>query len=130
MMLCNVETRRRDAGCLYGRNKMFFVARAWVGSMLLRVSPAPDADHTVRFYDSDAHLLDQLTSFVREGLTRNERVVAMATTKNLDALRQIIAAQTLPADALQTIDAVEALDAIVVNDRLDEAEVARWFDAR
>jgi hypothetical protein len=50
------------------------------------VSLARPTEHIVTFYRSDDFVVEQLASFISEGLAANEHVIAIATTRHWNAI--------------------------------------------
>lgn len=71
-------------------------------------------DHIVRFYDSDAELVGEVTTFVAEGLSLGEPAVVIARPGTSSAVRDALAGRAFDLDRVRFIDAAEALGAFMV----------------
>jgi MEDS: MEthanogen/methylotroph, DcmR Sensory domain len=84
--------------------------------------PADSTQHVVQFYGSDDDMADRASRYLAAGLRRGETAVVVATAANLRAVEARMAAACEVA-ALRsrgrfiTLDAVEALDRIVIRSR-------------
>ncbi len=69
------------------------------GTAQRRPDPAPAHEHAVAFYDSDAALQQVVGRYVRDGLSRGERVIAVVSPGTQDLLRT-----TLGGDVVEQVD--------------------------
>ena len=78
-------------------------------------------EHIVAFYRSDDFVVEQVASFISEGLAANEHVIAIATTPHWNAITArldesgIAYGRATSAGQLVLIEADEALDAVTVD---------------
>jgi hypothetical protein len=85
------------------------------------VSLARPTEHIVTFYRSDDFVVEQVASFIREGLAANEHVIAIATTRHWNAIAGrleesgIAYGRAAGAAQLVFVEADEALDAVTVD---------------
>jgi hypothetical protein len=85
------------------------------------VSLARPTEHIVTFYRSDDFVVEQVASFISEGLAANEHVIAIATTRHWNAITGrleesgIAYGRATSAGQLVFAEADEALDAVSVD---------------
>jgi signal transduction histidine kinase/CheY-like chemotaxis protein len=78
-------------------------------------------EHFAQFYDSDAFLLDSLSSFIRAGLSAGDVVIVVATKTHRASLDELLTSQGLDtleaaaAGSYISLDAAETLAQLVVN---------------
>ena len=88
------------------------------------VSLSRPTEHIVAFYRSDDFVVEQVASFISEGLAANEHVIAIATTHHWNAITArldesgIDYGRATSAGQLVLIEAEEALDAVTVNGKV------------
>src|SRR5687768_2169251 len=82
---------------------------------------ARPTEHIVAFYRSDDFVVEQVASFISEGLAANEHVIAIATAHHWNAITArldesgIAYGRAASAGQLVLIEAEEALDAVTVD---------------
>jgi hypothetical protein len=85
---------------------------------------ARPAEHIVAFYQSDDFVVEQVASFISEGLAGNEHLIAIATTHHWNAITArldesgIAYDRATAAGQLVWIEANEGLDALTVDGRV------------
>ena len=85
---------------------------------------ARPTEHVVAFYHSDDFVVEQVASFISEGLAANEHVIAIATTPHWNAITArldesgIAYGRATSAGQLILIEADEALDAVTVDGKV------------
>ena len=85
---------------------------------------ARPTEHFVAFYRSDDFVVEQVASFISEGLAANEHVIAIATTHHWNAISArldesgIAYGRAVSAGQLVLIEAEEALDAVMVDGKV------------
>ena len=93
--------------------------------------PAADStQHVVQFYGSDDDMADRASRYLTAGLRRGETAVVVATAANLRAVEaRMSVTNDIAAARAQgrfvTLDAVEALDRILIRSRLSPPAVER-----
>ena len=81
-------------------------------------------EHVVAFYHSDDFVVEQVASFISEGLAANEHVIAIATALHWNAITArldesgIAYGRATSAGQLVLIEADEALDAVTVDGKV------------
>jgi signal transduction histidine kinase/ActR/RegA family two-component response regulator len=78
-------------------------------------------DHFAQFYDTEAFLLESLSSFVRNGLKAGEAVVVVATEGHRNCLQAILETQGVDIAAAQADGLYQAFDAAELLAQLLEA---------
>ncbi|HET9395670.1 MAG TPA: MEDS domain-containing protein [Nitrospiraceae bacterium] len=82
---------------------------------------ARPTEHIAAFYRSDDFVVEQVASFISEGLAANEHVIAVATIRHWNAITGrleesgIAYGRATSAGQLVFVEAVEALDAVTVD---------------
>jgi KaiC/GvpD/RAD55 family RecA-like ATPase len=100
------------------------------------VSLARPTEHVVTFYHSDDYVVEQVASFISEGLAANEHVIVIATTHHWNAVtgrleeNGIAYGRATSAGQLVFVEAAEALDAVTVDGDVNvdrfRSMLARW----
>ena len=74
-------------------------------------------DHFVQFYDQDAHLVDSVTQFMREGLYHGDAAIIIATAEHRTAIDRELQASGIDGakHRLFSLDAAETLSRFMVN---------------
>jgi len=103
--------------------------------LLARVRPR---DHLVQLYDNEASLTTRISHYLREGLERQEAVIAIASTPHREAIRtdlrehEVDVDQAVDQGRLILLDAEETLAQFMVEGRPDadrfEAKVGSLLD--